>query len=114
MEPTDYDVVTPAELRERGYPMMSSADVIRLQEQQNAIEQSHRRADELQNITLKRFWQDVGNAIDGCMHDLLVVRKVSLAQAFGAPARLRGFGFLFVALGLAGLMACLILGLRTA
>ena len=94
--------------------MMSAEDLIKLQNQQNAVQDAERVANELRNITLARFWQDIGGALDGCMHDLLNRRDKSLAEAFASPSRLLGFGFLLIALGFGGLLACLVLGLRTA
>ena len=110
---SQYPVVTPWALRARGYPMATSADLIRMQQQQNDIAAFKRDAEQLRNLTLRRFWQDIGNAIDGCMHDVLVERSVSLKDAFAGPARLRGFGFLLIVIGLGGLLSCLVLGFRT-
>ena len=108
-----YPLATPDVLRERGYPMASSADLLQLQEDRNAVEDAQARADELQNLTLRRFMTDIGTAITGCMHDVLVVRHVSLQEAFCSAPRLRGFGFLLILLAVGGLLACLVLGLRT-
>ena len=108
-----YELATTADMRARGYPVMSSAELMRLQDEQNAVQDAQRTADELRNLTLRRFWQDIGGAVQGSMHDLLVVRHVSLAEVFCSPPRLRGFGFLLLVLGLGGLLSCLVLGLRT-
>ena len=113
MDHREYELVTSEDMRQRGLPMLSSADLIRLQEEKNSVEEAQRNADELQNLTLRKFWQDIGAAIQGSMHDLLVVRHLPLSQVFCAPPRLRGFGFLLIALGLSGLLSCLVLGLRT-
>ena len=106
-----YPILTPGEIQDRGLPMVSAEDIIRLQQQKNDVQQAQWKADELENLTLRRFWSDIGGALDGCMHDLLVTRA-PLAQAFASPPRLRGFGFLLLAIGLFGLLSCLVLGLR--
>ena len=93
--------------------MVSSAELIRLQQQQNDLQQAKHEADKLQNLTLRRYWQDIANAVDGCVHDILVEPSVSLQGAFASPPRLRGFGFLLIAVALAGLLSSLVLGLRT-
>ena len=102
-------VATPQDLGDRGLLLASAKDVAQLQCEQNKRDAAAREADKLVNLSTARFFQDVGDTLQGIMEDLLNGRA-SLKTALTSPQRLRGLGFLVGLFGASGLVATAILG----
>lgn len=91
------------------YGMVAPSDMMRLQRAANADIEMRRRTSSLENMTFRDAVVDAHNALVGIMSDLTTgSTRRSLKEIFTHENRLRGFGFLLIALGLCGMAADLI------
>lgn len=91
------------------YGMVAPSDMLRLQTAANADIELRRRTSSLENMTFRDAVVDAHTALVGIMSDLTTgSSRRSLKEIFMYENRLRGFGFLLIALGLCGMAADLI------